>query len=258
LTLSGGDMKRLLSAIGFAGLLAVAAPCGWTQSQRSEAQMPAFEVASVRAVPAGRAGQTTMSPFGAAQFATTNASLEYLIQLAFDVRGQQIAGKPGWLSSELYDISAKPEGDGGLSYEQLKPLLQQLLMQRFHLAIHRETKNMPGYALVVAKGGPKLEASKGTSGMGAIMADGLRAQNISMQGIAAMLWFPAGAPVIDKTGIMGTYDISLSFAPEGSADSALPSLFTAVQEQMGLKLEAQKVPVQMLVIDHVDKIPTDN
>ena len=90
------------------------------------------------------------------------------------------------------------------------------------------------------------------------MADGLRAQNIPMRSLAAMLSHPIGGPVVDKTEIAGNYDFKLSYAPEGATDSTLPSIFTAVQDQLGLKLEPQKVPVEMLVIDHVEKVPTEN
>jgi uncharacterized protein (TIGR03435 family) len=112
---------------------------------------------------------------------------------------------------------------------------------------------------MVAKGGPKLQArQRDTPGPGSIMSDGLRAQGWTMSLFTAILANPVRQPVIDKTGITGRFDIKLSFAPEGAADSALPSVFTAVQEQMGLRLEAQKVPVEMVVIDHIEKVPTEN
>ncbi len=88
--------------------------------------------------------------------------------------------------------------------------------------------------------------------------DGIRNSDLSIKALAGLLATPARGPVVDKTGLTGIYDIKLSFAPEGVPDSPLPSVFTAVQEQMGLKLEAQKVPVDMIVIDHVEKVPTEN
>jgi uncharacterized protein (TIGR03435 family) len=114
---------------------------------------------------------------------------------------------------------------------------------------------------VVAKGGAKLTATKGDQPPGTrvhIVSGDLQGLNWSMQTLAAMLQTPAGLPVIDKTGIKGSYDIKLEYAPQLDADSSLPSVFTALQETLGLKLESQKVPVEMLVIDHVDRVPTEN
>jgi len=222
------------------------------------AQAQSFEVASVKLVPRDAAGLTSISPPGSVRFTATNASLDVLISLAFGVDSDRISGMPGWLDSEHYNVNAKPEGDKGLSYEQLRPLLQQLLAQRFHLAVHRETRDVQGYALVVAKNGPKLQAGKGSSPHAYILPNGLQAQNMSIATLAGMLARPAGRPVADQTGIQGNYDITLKYAPEGTAESSLPSVFTAVQEQLGLKLVPQKVPVEIVVIDHVERVPTEN
>ena len=179
--------------------------------------------------------------------------------MAFGVDDNQLVGAPNWFISERYDVTAKPEGDLSLTYEELAPRLQQLLAQRFKLAIHREMKDVQGYALVIAKGGPKLkQGTPGNSAGGAIFPGGLRNPNTSLDTFAAMLARPTGRPVVNKTGIAGNYDIDLRYAKDDAADSSLPSIFTALQEQLGLKLETQKVPVGMLVIDHVEKIPTEN
>jgi Protein of unknown function (DUF3738). len=185
--------------------------------------------------------------------------MKLLIEMAFGIDDYQISGKNlDWLSSQLYDVEAVPAGDSPLSYEQLRLPLQQLLAQRFHLTFHREWKDMQGYALVVAKGGPKLAAAKDISTTGYILRDGLRSPSISMRTLAAMLAHPLGQPVMNKTDIAGNYDINLHFAPDGSTDSPDASIFTAVQEQLGLKLEPQKVPVEMLVIDHLERTPSTN
>lgn len=217
-----------------------------------------FEVASIRQVPSGR-GYTSISPSGSTRFTARNVSMKLLIEMAFGVEDYQISGKDlDWLDSELYDVEAKPEGDVSLSYEQMKPLLQNLLAQRFKLMIHHEQKDFRGYALMVAKNGPRLHAGKEASTAGYILRNGIRSPGISMSGLATMLAHPLGRPVFDKTGITGKYDIKLSFAPDGSTDSPLPSIFTAVQEQLGLELEPQKVAVDMVVIDHLEKVPTEN
>jgi len=163
-----------------------------------------------------------------------------------------------WTESQNYNIEATPEGQSRLTYEQLKAPLQHLLEERFHLAVHHNSKEMQGYALVAAKGGPKLTPSKGSSMSVNVLRSGLRCQKITMEDLALILSHPAGKPVIDGSGIAGSYDVKLDYAPEGAEDSTLPSLFTAVQEQLGLKLESQRVPVKMLVVDHADRVPTEN
>jgi uncharacterized protein (TIGR03435 family) len=225
---------------------------------QAPATAPSFEVASVREVPAGH-GYTSISPSGDRRFSAQNASMKLLIQMAFGINDNQISGNNlDWLDSEFYDVEAAPEGDVSLSYEQLRLPLQQLLAQRFHLVFHHQSKNMQGYALVVAKGGSKLTAAKDTSASGYILRDGLRSPSTSMRSLASMLAHPLGRPVMNKTDIAGNYEIKLSFAPDGSTDSPYPSIFTAVQEQLGLKLEPQKVPVEMLVIDHLEQTPSPN
>ncbi len=165
--------------------------------------------------------------------------------------------KQNWLGSEHYDISAKP-GDQSLTYDQLKPMLQQLIEQRFQLVTHREMRDAQGYALVVFKDAPKLVATKGEPPKPMIWKEGLRAQNISLDTLAAMLSNPTGRKVINKTGIDGNFDIKLEYAADNALDSTLPSVFVAVQEQLGLKLVTQKVQVETLVIDHAERVPVEN
>jgi len=219
----------------------------------------AFEVASVRLTPPGSIGNTYLSPPGAASFTATNVTLDLLIEIAYGVDENQILKAPLWVGSQHYDVSVKPEGPGGLTYAQLKQPLQQLLEQRFGLGVHRENKEVDGYALVIAKGGPKLKPSTGDSGHKKfILPNGIRFDHTLIATFAAALARPTGRPVVDKTGLSGDFDIDLKYAPEKAADSSLPSIFTALQEQLGLKLESAKVPFEMLVIDHVNRIPTEN
>jgi uncharacterized protein (TIGR03435 family) len=219
---------------------------------------PAFEVASIRAVPPGKEGMTDFPSFEGGSLITRNATLELLICMAYDVPPWNILGKPDWLTVRQYDVSAKPEGEGVLGYEKMKPLLRELLQQRFHLTTHRETQDRPGYALVVAKGGTKLKPGKESGKQAYIMANGIHADGIQLLSLATILAIPAGKPVVDRTDVKGIYEVDLHFAPEAATDSTLPSLFTALEEQAGLKLVPQKVPVEMLVIDHVEREPTEN
>ncbi len=257
-SLDSGFRKYLLVASTSLAVALALLNTGQLLSQTPPAQPSSFEVASVRASPANH-GYTSISPSGTERFTATSASLKLLIELAFGVDGNQVAGKIGWLDSTFYDIQAKPPTDQGLTYEELRPFLQNLLATRFHLVAHRETRYVSGYSLVVAKGGPKLTAAKEASTGGYILPDGIKNPGASIKTFASMLATPAGRPVIDKTGLPGTYSIDLKYAPEGAADSELPSMFAALQEQLGLKLEPQKdVPFTVLVVDDVDKVPTPN
>jgi len=184
--------------------------------------------------------------------------MELLISLAYGVPDSQIVGLPGRIASERYDVSAKAESGVSLPYEELKPRLPLLLEQRFKLAVHREMKDTQGYALVVAKSGPELnQASPGAKAGGMILARGLRNPTASMDTLAGMLARPLHRPVVNKTVIEGSYNIVHNDSQEGTADSSLPSIFTALEEQLGLKLESLMVPVEMLVIDHVESVPTE-
>lgn len=186
------------------------------------------------------------------------------------------------MGSERYDITAKAEGDGSPSPEQLRPMVQALLADRFKLAVHRGTKELSMYALVVGKNGPKLkenhdvepDAPSPTGGRrlrGAQFRMGrglISGQRVPMTMLASQLAQQLGRAVVDKTGLKGNYDFSLEWTPEeglplgpkegGSdapppSDASGPSIYTALQEQLGLKLEATKGPVEILVIDHIEK-----
>lgn len=208
-----------------------------------------------------KCGMVSMSPQGSRYFSAINVSMSFLITWAYGIGDDQLVKNSGWIETECYSITARAAGTGTLSYDQLKPLLQNLLAQRFGLTVHSEVKEFSGYALVVAKGGPKLTPTKGGHATGYIRMDGLRAQNIPLTSLAGMLTHAVGGHIIDETGITGRYDINISFVPDASlapTDSSLPSIFTALPQQLGLKLVSQKVPVKMLYIDHVDKVPTEN
>jgi uncharacterized protein (TIGR03435 family) len=221
-----------------------------------------FEVASVRLSAAGGDGMSSMHLNDGPRVSMRNVPLFFLVQFAFGVEDYQITGEPKWMESTLYDVEAKPEGDAVLTSEQLKPLLQQLLVERFHLTVHREMKDFKGYGLVAAKGGAKLQGTKGGGIQAQILPNGLRATKMDTKHLASILAHVTGRPVVDRTGIAGDYDIKVEYAGNGAGggmgDSSLPSIFTALQEQLGLRLEAQTVPVEMLVVDKVERVPVEN
>jgi uncharacterized protein (TIGR03435 family) len=223
---------------------------------------PSFEVASIRSAPEADPKTGSWSIPGSGRFTATHVSLALLVQLAYGIDNSQIANKPGWLDNDLYDIVAKPEDGVHLTRAELKPRLQNLLQQRFHLIAHTEMRSSRGYALVVAKGGPHLTSTKGDHFPGFRVHVGpgdMRGFNWSMPQFAKYLTPAAGFPVVDQTGIIGSYDISFSYSPETDADdSTLPPLNAALKEATGLFLKPQKVSVETLVIDSVDKVPTKN
>jgi uncharacterized protein (TIGR03435 family) len=226
-----------------------------------------FEVASVKVspfanvacTPTDRIGCSNFSPWGGAAFTATNVSLSALVTLAYGVSGDQVSGSDK-LGTQRYDVSARPEGGGALTYQRSMPMLRELLEERFQLATHREEKDVSGYVLLIAKDGAKLRNSSGTGGQINIYSGGLAGPGMTMDTLAAVLARPLGRPVENQTGITGNYDIQLSYAPEGSADdrTSRPSIFTAMQEQLGLKLESRKVPTEFLVIDRCNPVPTEN
>ncbi len=175
---------------------------------------------------------------------------------------QYILGGPDWLNSQHYDLSAKVDGDARLTKIQMRPMLQNLLKERVHLAVHTERRIVPGYALVIAKGGSKLKANTGAPFLGINMGFEFKFQNAPVDQIAMAAEHELKQPVVDKTGLAGKYDFDLIFTREDSpTDTPHPdygSIFAAIEKQLGLKLIPEKIPMDYLVIDHVERVPTEN
>jgi uncharacterized protein (TIGR03435 family) len=226
-----------------------------------------FEVASVKLSKAD-AGDRELGAKPGRRLSATNATLKMLIQSAYQMKPYQLSGGPDWLALDGFDIEAKP-GNPNASAEQFRQMFQKLLEDRFQLKVHFDTKELPIYTLVVAKRGAKLQVSKGDEPDATMRANyglmtGIRA---TMPMLASSLSARVERQVVDETGLKGAYNFKLEFTPE--PDPAWPderrppppgdhpSIFTALQEQLGLNLKAGKGPVQVLVIDHAGK-PTDN
>ncbi|MBZ5601510.1 MAG: TIGR03435 family protein [Acidobacteriia bacterium] len=245
--------KKVLLGAATVAAIAVPIAIGIADAPQIRAQSaesrPAFEVASIKPGDASRRHGFPM--LAGARVVATNVTAKTLIEIAYDVRKPQVSGGPNWLDSEGFDIEAKSARS--LSGPQMRLMLQSLLADRFKLTLHRETREQPVYDLVVAKGGPKLKAADPKE------AGALRVGKGQVTGMKApMSWlaqFLSGEAldrlVIDQTGLGGEYDFTLQWTPDASADS--PSIFTAVQEQLGLQLRAEKGPVEVLVVDRLEK-----
>ena len=149
------------------------------------------------------------------------------------------------------------QGDTLTNWRSVKEPLQNLLRDRFHLKTRYATKLVSGFALIATKSGPKLKSAKGGLSTAQVLPGAVWGENITCEGVATLLSRASGRAVVDQTRIKGFYDIDLRFAARTS-DTDLPDLFTAVQEQLGLKLEPTKIPLEVLVIDQIDRIPTAN
>jgi len=238
------------------------------QSQTASISQPLFEVASVKRsnpAPARGDGLFAAIPVGIdtapGKLTAQNETLRNLISAAYGVRAYQISG-PDWLNSERYDIvakAAKPVGD-----DQLRQMLQPLLAERFRLTLHRDQKEFTVYVLAVDKSGPKITKSKDEGDSNVNMGGRrLTAQRTSLPQFANLLSLHTDRPVVDRTGLVGNFDIALSWAPDalaGTPDPSgpMPAIFTAVREQLGLKLQTSKEPLEVLVIDHAEKVPIEN
>src|SRR6185437_4169201 len=287
----------------------VAAPSRGYGQQSSRAPLPSFEVASIKRDPSGCGGcQILLDGGDPGRYTSKNVTAKWLIELAYNIKDFQLSGGPSWVNSEGFDIDAKIDDATAnqirhLSHDDQEArkalMLESLLADRFNLKITRGAKDMPGYAVVVAKDGSKITEvppppPPGTSPTRALPrargADGLlpllpgerdisgsrngvltiRGSAVPLSQLASMLSEVLGQPVVDETGMKRTYDFKLQYTPEtGFGGRPLPptvqamkagnapSLFSAMQEQLGLRLESTKVPVETIVIDHINE-PSEN
>jgi uncharacterized protein (TIGR03435 family) len=285
LALAKNMLPAVCEAIGLAvallfGLLYATASQGQIQANEAAAKLPAFDVTSIKPDKSGT--QMIMFRLTPDGLNVSNAPLKLLIQQAYGVEENQVIGLPGGLSSERYDVEAKVDSADVAKLHDLDPpqrmrMLQPVLTERFQLKVHRETRDLPVYELVVAKGGPKFHEAKpgdtypngikgpdGHGGPGLMwLQDGrLTCQALGMVDLTRILSQRLGHNVLDKTGLTGKYDLAMEWPPEdrpgpmsdggNASDSSTPSIFTVIQEQLGLKLESHKTAVEVLVIDHVE------
>lgn len=226
------------------------------------AQSPEFEVSTIKVNQSGSGG-SNFPTLKNGTLSAQNVSLGMLVQAAYDLSALRIVG-PNWLDSDRYDVAGK--APQGVPDSELMPMLQGLLKERFQLSSHHELKEMPVYEMIIAKEGFKMSPfdpahppvpPRNRAGS-VIMGAG------TMPQLARMLSRQAGKPVLDKTELDGRYAYVLNFSPfsaqtaESASDAALPDLFTAVQQQLGLRLESRKDSIDVLIIDHAERVPTGN
>jgi uncharacterized protein (TIGR03435 family) len=278
---------RKMSLVVAMGLV-IAVPV-WGQSGGPAAKSPTYDAVSVK--PNNSANNMVRIMSSGGRFSATGVTIKLLILSAYDVKmEQQISGISGPMADTRFDIEAKMDDETVAAAKKLsneegaelrRRMMQAMLAERFKLQVHHESKELPMYALVIAKGGFKLKEAdpndtypngpKGPdgashAGMMMIRNGTLTAQGVSMSNVASSLGGQVHRIVVDKTGLTGKYDIALQWTPDdnrteaqdaGSTTTSGPSIFAALQEQLGLKLEATKGAVDTIVVDHVE-MPSEN
>ncbi len=238
-----------LAFLGFLGVLG-----GSAQTQSDPPRV--FDVISIKPnLARSESRRAGASPGGV--FTASNVSLKLLISRAYGVAEAQIEAGPGRLDTDTWDIVAKADTPLEMTREQLRPCLQALLTERFRLAIHRETKQGAFLSLTVAKHGSKLKEhiGGGISGISASSGNGqvsITGQKTTMARLAEYLAGRVDRPVVDNTGINGEYDFQVQWSTDNT-DSSGPSVFAALDEQLGLRLDAARGPIDIVVVDRAEK-----
>jgi uncharacterized protein (TIGR03435 family) len=245
-------MKRVLI-----GVLLISAAVG----------QPVFEVASIRASAGGRGEGSRRENIQTSPGSMNmrNVTLKSAIRWAYHVMDYQVSG-PDWINFDRYDISAKAAE--AAPDKQLEVMLQALLAERFKLTLHRETKEQAAYIVVPGKGGLKFHESQSDGEM--VAEPNKDRTSVVLKGVPASLFIEMlssalHAPVINKTGLEGRYDATIDigkYFPDGSsiknAQDIVSILMTGVEQELGLKLESKKLPIDLLIIDHAEKVPVEN
>jgi uncharacterized protein (TIGR03435 family) len=269
---SAGAPPQLTKGASSRPALAAAAATPAEATIASANGSPAFEVATVKPSDPAACCARTFSQNGR-RFRTTNTNLKWLLQWAYSLQPKQIVGGPPWMDQDRFEIAGEIDGTDAPTNLQWRVAVQKLLTERFQIQLHHETREMSAYALVIAKGGPKLTKDDGdtkpeSTGFGGAIGQTMYGygSNVTIaQFFGELQRLASDKPIVDQTGLTGTYTIRLSFTREDPqsmgmtalADDAAPNLFDALPQQLGLKLEGTKAPVDVLVIDQAE-LPSDN
>ena len=260
-------VRRIVLAV-----LAISASGMLAQSPASRPTFDAFEVATVKPVEPDAKSGRFIKMEGTNRFVEKAYTLKLLIAAAYDLNPRTVSGGPSWVSSDHYDILAVTPGEVRPNHDEQMSMLRSLLAERFKLAFHREQKVFSIYELEVAKNGPKLKGSAARPDEPAIVGPGvvypervvLPGRNATMGDFVSLLQRAIlDRPVVDKTGLSGRYDFDLEWEPDetqfgggvapASAAATSPPLFEAIQQELGLRLEATKGPVDALVVDTAER-----
>ncbi|HEX3746253.1 MAG TPA: TIGR03435 family protein [Bryobacteraceae bacterium] len=235
------------------------------------AQSPAFDVASVKpSPPAGDLLQINLGTFTHDEVTLTNATLSECIQFAYSLVSEDEIDGPDWIRDRNLRVDIVAKAPAGTSRDQALSMTQVLLAERFHLQLHRGSKPVRHLELTVARNGPKMPptqdgapARPNTYNRGRLFYD-----RRSMYSLALLLSRQLKEPVLDLTGLKGFFDVHLEWAPDDPAPMAagapavdaapLPGIYQAVEEQLGLHLESKKTPIEVIVVDHADRVPVSN
>ncbi len=256
----------MFSAAAIIAAVLISNPMGRAQAQADRRPL-AFEVASVKpSTPGGRGGGIRPMP-GGQTYIATNVPLRLMIKVMYRINDSQIVGGTDWMDTDLWDVDAKAERPS--SVDQLHEMFQTLFAERFKLRFHRERKELAAYILSVDKSGSRLKVSDSKEPFDVPIKPGDRpgknvGTRVPMEYLCFFLAQLLNVPVVDQTGLDGFYDFTLELpapapsltpGPAPAADG--PDIFTALRQQLGLKLESRKAPVEVFVIDHVER-PSNN
>jgi uncharacterized protein (TIGR03435 family) len=221
---------------------------------------PSFEVATVKPADPNETGNFIV---GGHRLIINNQTVTDLISFAYAVHRKQIVDGPAWLGTERFDIDGQADLPGVANLHQVQEMLQKLLHDRFDLKLHRDKRDLSIYAIKIAKGGPKLAPTASNSyglptqsGHGHGSLQQRKFTNNTMSDFALGMQVYMDRPVVNETNLSGRYDFTLKWTPDNAPTNepdAPPGLFTAIQEELGLKLEATKGPADVLVIEHIEK-----
>jgi uncharacterized protein (TIGR03435 family) len=234
---------------------------------------PSFDVATIKPNDSGKPSMQGLTFIGR-QFKTVNASLNDLIQVAYEVHARQIVNAPEWMSRSRYDIIAVPDKDGTPNADQVRSMMRKLLADRFKLKFHHDQQEISAYVLTVGKNGPRLKPTERKGQLPNFHYEPrdagvtIFAENATMTDLTGYMQLVVlDRPVADRTGVAGRFDFQFTFTPDDSqfnGHSPLPSgtgsapgLYEAFQRQLGLRLSAGKIAIEVIAIDHIEK-PSEN
>jgi uncharacterized protein (TIGR03435 family) len=262
-----GRVGNLGAGFVFAWLLIMTSMATAQMQPAQTTDAASFDVATIKPSHATDGHSHIYNHAEIGEFSTINVSIKMLMQFAYELPETRILGGPPWMNSATFDVQAKTTSELAEHLHQLtfneatsetRKMVQTLLSDRFQLQVHIEKRELPVYKLVVAKGGAKLGAvqTSGTTintGHDHLQVQGADSVELLSDQLAKVL----GRVVLNQTGLVGRYDLRIKWAPDDSAEATGPSIFTAIEEQLGLKLEPAKAPVEVTVVDHVS-MPSEN